>query len=183
VVTGTYDRYEGRLRLSAAEPHTRFGDMICVPHNCVGFFGLMRTEELRRTPLHAPYEGSDRALLAEIALMGPVHRISEYLIDRRNHAGAYTRSRHLGDRIGWWDVDQVARITFPTWRSAREYARSIRRVQLSGRERARCRLELVRWLFGPHWYRQRWMRLVRDVAYGVVRMVWEAIRGSARNQA
>jgi glycosyltransferase involved in cell wall biosynthesis len=176
-VTGTYDAYEDRLRLTASEPHIRFGDMICVPHNCVGFFGLMRTSQLAKTDLHAPYEGADRTLLAEMALMGPVYRIPEYLIDRRDHPGAYTRSRQLGDRIGWWDVERVGKVTFPTWRSALEYHHAIRRVPLTAKERALCYLQFGRWLVGPRWYRQRWVRLVRDLGYGAFRLVQKVVAG------
>jgi glycosyltransferase involved in cell wall biosynthesis len=173
--TGTYDAHEDSLRLSALEPHVRFGDMICVPHNCVGFFGLMRTSQLLKTNLHAPYEGADRTLLAEMALMGPIHRIPEYLIDRRDHPGAYTRSHRLGDRIGWWDAEKDGTVTFPTWRSALEYHRAIQRVPLSLRERILCYAQFGRWLFGPHWYRQRWFQLIRDLGYGGFRLLLQAV--------
>jgi len=179
-VTGTYDAYEDRLRLSAPEPHVRFGDMICVPHNCVGFFGLMRTSQLARTNLHAPYEGADRTLLAEMALMGPIHRIPEYLIDRRDHPGAYTRSRRLGDRIGWWDVEKVGKVTFPAWRSAVEYHRSIQRVPLSLTERVLCYSQFGRWIVGPHWYRQRWVGLIRDLGYGAFRLLQRTVARRVR---
>lgn len=178
---GTYDAQEDRLRLTSTKPHVRFGDMICVPHNCVGFFGLMRVEQLSLTDLHAPYEGADRTLLAEMALMGFVLRIPEYLIDRRDHPGAYTRSRRLGNRIGWWDVERGGQATFPTWRSALEYHHAIRRIGLTTGERILCYAEFGRWLFGPRWYRQRWVRLVRDLGYGVFKSLQRAISGRSES--
>ena len=78
--------------------------MISRRHNCVAIFGLMRMDQLVSTKLHAAYQGADRTLLAEMALKGPMHRIPEYLFDRRDHPGAYTRKEQSVDRISWWDA-------------------------------------------------------------------------------
>jgi len=178
-VIGTYDYLEDDLRIDDSSPHRRFSDMICVPHNCVAFFGLMRREQLALTPLHAAYEGSDRNLLAEMALRGPMHRVPEYLFDRRDHPNTYSRTRNkvrLRDRVEWWDTKQAGRIKFPTWKRAGEYAKSIRRVDLSTRERVACYAQLPRWLFGPRWYRQRWVHLLRDLANACLQLIGRRIQ-------
>jgi glycosyltransferase involved in cell wall biosynthesis len=48
-------------------------------------FGLMRSEILRRTPLLGSYPGSDKVLLAELALGGPFRQIPEVLWSCRIH--------------------------------------------------------------------------------------------------
>ena len=176
-VVGTYDKYEDSLRIDALDAHTRFGDLICRQHNCIAIFGLMRTAQLARTNLHAAYQGADRTLLAEMALLGPIHRISEYLFDRRDHPGAYTRKEKGFDRITWWDVDQADKITLPTWRRLREYANAVQRAELPLRERLICYSQFGRWLVSPRWYRQNWIRLLRDLVVGRWRYGVRLVRG------
>lgn len=48
-------------------------------------FGLFRLERLRRTTLHRNYYTSDRALLAEIALLGHMHLVREAVFYCREH--------------------------------------------------------------------------------------------------
>ena len=133
-VTGDYDFLENKLRIDAVKPHTRFGDYICRAHNCLGIFGLMRLEQLLRTNLHAAYQGADRVLLAEMALIGRIHRVPEYLFDRRDHPGAYTAQRSADSRLGWWDTEQAERLQFPHWRKLLEYNKALWRVELPVRE-------------------------------------------------
>jgi glycosyltransferase involved in cell wall biosynthesis len=181
-VLGTYDQYEDRLRIDAPDAHTRFGDMICARHNCIAVFGLMRTDQLVRTNLHAAFQGADRTLLAEMALRGPMLRIPEYLFDRRDHPGAYTRKEKGLDRIAWWDADQAEKITLPTWRRLREYSQAINRVGLPRRERLASYAKFARWLISPRWYyRPVWIRLVRELFSGARRYGLRLAKGLGGN--
>jgi glycosyltransferase involved in cell wall biosynthesis len=58
------------LRVESPRPHLRFSDMIHRYHLCHQVFGLFRRQVLARTPLIQPYTGSDRVLLAVVALYG-----------------------------------------------------------------------------------------------------------------
>lgn len=171
VVTGDYDFLEDELRIDAAKPHTRFGDYICRAHNCLGIFGLMRLEQLLQTNLHAAYQGADRVLIAEMALIGRVYRVPQYLFDRRDHPGAYTAQPSGGSRLGWWDTQQAERLHFPHWRKLLEYNRALSRVELPVTERLACYMEFGRWLVSPKWYRPGLLRLIGDLLKSVATLL------------
>jgi glycosyltransferase involved in cell wall biosynthesis len=180
-VVGTYDANEERLRIGAAHPHTRFGDFITRQHNCVAVFGVMRTEQLLQTNLHAAYQGADRTLLGELALRGRIHRAPEYLFDRRDHPEAYTGGKMTGSRVTWWDTSQADTIIFPTWRRLQEYIRAIRRAKLPLGERLACYSVFGRWLFGERWYRQNWVRLLKDLVNGTRAYLSRVVKRLARS--
>jgi glycosyltransferase involved in cell wall biosynthesis len=173
-VVGVYPDYS-EMRLMSSRPSKRFGDIICKMHNCVAFFGLTRRAELATTLLHAAYEDADRHLLAQLALRGPLFEIPDHLFQRRDHAGAYSQSVALADRISWFDTSRERAVTFPEWHSIAVYLKLIRQSSLPVEEQRACRRQLVRWLFGPRWYRQRWVKLLRDGVFGGYRLGRKAI--------
>ena len=59
-------------------------------------FGLYRREFLYKTMLHLPYYGSDRALLAEIALLGEFMRVPSATFYNRDHR---SRSININDKL------------------------------------------------------------------------------------
>ncbi len=59
-------------------------------------FGLFRREVLHKTMLHLPYYGSDRALLAEVALLGEFIRVPEATFFNREHRA---RSININDKL------------------------------------------------------------------------------------
>src|SRR5581483_3760446 len=59
-------------------------------------FGLYRKDVLRKTMLHLPYYGSDRALLAEIAILGEFVRVPTATFFNREHR---TRSININDKL------------------------------------------------------------------------------------
>jgi glycosyltransferase involved in cell wall biosynthesis len=72
-------------------------------------FGLIRREALAQTSLHRSYYGSDIALLAELALLGPFQRLPQITFYNREHG---TRSINITDkrvRQAWHDPQFVAR--------------------------------------------------------------------------
>lgn len=175
VVVGKYKDYDG-LNLDSRRPHRRFGDMVCGMHNCVAVFGLLRRDQMESTMLHPTYEDGDRHFLAEISLRGRLIEVPEYLFQRRDHPGAYTSALPRGERIQWWDTSKAGRITFPEWKSLGVYFDLIRRSTLGTGEKALCYMQLIRYLFGPRWYRQRWVKLIRDGLVGTYHLSRRAIR-------
>jgi glycosyltransferase involved in cell wall biosynthesis len=59
-------------------------------------FGLFRRDVLYKTMLHLPYYGSDRALMAEVALLGEFVRVPEATFFNREHRA---RSININDKL------------------------------------------------------------------------------------
>ena len=53
-------------------------------------FGVMRADLLRRTSLHGSYYGSDKVLLAELAMLGRIESVPEPLFVKRFHKDTRT---------------------------------------------------------------------------------------------
>ncbi|MCB4824229.1 glycosyltransferase family 2 protein [Roseicella aerolata] len=133
----------GAARRLAAVIHTR--------HECEDFFGLFRRAALVGSDLHGTYSGSDRVLLAEMALRGPWACVPEPLFLHREHDQRYTRAVLLGDRSQaalWLDTAVSTRVESPMYHLGvyRHYL-SVVRKNTHGMERAACTGELLRWWF------------------------------------
>ncbi|HOB76353.1 MAG TPA: glycosyltransferase [Phycisphaerae bacterium] len=131
------------LRVESPRPHLRFSDMIHRYHLCHQVFGLFRRQVLARTPLIQPYTGSDRVLLAVVALYGTLREYPEYLFLNRNH-DRRSVSRPRRERAQWFDTRR-SRVDMYTWRTLYEYCRGVMQAPLSACERGRC-LMSVAWL-------------------------------------
>jgi glycosyltransferase involved in cell wall biosynthesis len=148
---GTYD-YE--MAVSDSSPYVRFHDLIMTQHFCIAIFGVVRREVLAKTPLIQKYVGSDRNLIAELALHGRLYEIDEYLFDRRDHALASTRAFGIYKRLSWFDPKRARRLHFPAWRVGVEYARSVLRAPLP----LAMRWRLLRLTFDWFIYRRKALR-------------------------
>ncbi|MDB5375014.1 MAG: hypothetical protein JWP04_3656 [Belnapia sp.] len=138
--------------IGEASPARRFGAVIHTRHQCEDFFGLFRRAALIGSELHGAYNGSDRVLLAEMALRGPWVCLPDPLFLHREHEDRYTRAVLLKDRRQaalWQDPGKALGVTselFHTvvyWR----YLRLIRKSVPSVTARAACYAELLRWWF------------------------------------
>lgn len=67
------------------DPARRFHKAIVMAGTCFPIFGLFRMETLRRTTRHRSYYGSDRALIAETALLGKCVLVNEAIFYNREH--------------------------------------------------------------------------------------------------
>ena len=140
-------------RISSWKPHERFGEFITMRTPCLALFGVIRASVLRKTPLQANYIGADRNLLAEIALMGRIYEIPEYLFFGRDHAEQYTRKFYgekfaaniygKREQLAWWNQDEW--FTFPSLKICSEYFRSLRSVQLKWSEKLLCYNQMFKW--------------------------------------
>ena len=80
--------------LNTEDPHApeRFRSLLMT----VGgddFYGVMRSDVLRRTPLNGSYHHSDRTIMAEMALYGRFHQVPELLFFRRDHPDRAERAK------------------------------------------------------------------------------------------
>jgi glycosyltransferase involved in cell wall biosynthesis len=114
--------------------------------------GVIRTDVLRRTPLHASYHFADRTFTAEIALHGPFYMVPDWLYFRREHAGQGGKQASVRKRCANMDPRRASRLRNPTARLYAEYiwgyVSAIRRAPLSPAERQECYQVLARFVAG-----------------------------------
>ena len=112
-------------------------------------YGVIRTEVLRRTPLHDSYHLADRTFTTELALHGPFYQIPDWLFFRRD---APARTSTVRERCAYMDPRRENRLRYPVARLYGEYAWAyismIRRAPLTGAERQECYRHLTRWAAG-----------------------------------
>ena len=143
-------RFANEQSFDADTPHERFEQMInSWGHGCVCIFGLMRTDVLGKTPLLAPYVGSDRTLLAELSLRGTLQILPVYFASFREHPGRSMRKyADEYERLAWFDPTLAGQASYPTIRRVLEYSATIDRVPISDDEKQQCREALDRWCRG-----------------------------------
>jgi glycosyltransferase involved in cell wall biosynthesis len=164
-------RHESPLQhVGSPHPHLRFGDLVSFEYDCWEVLGLIRADVLRSTPLIASFIAADCPLRAELGLRGRFHEVPEYLFYSRDHAERATRAQpQFHQRGEWFDPALAGKRVFPYWRLFAEYARSVRRVPLSRRERLLCYWALTRWLRVP----RNLKRLAADIPIAAHPSVWE----------
>lgn len=115
------------------------------------FYGVIRHDILRRTPLQQSYHHADRTIVAELALYGPFHQVPEMLYFRRDHPDRAERARPtMRSRCANLDPRRASRWRNPTVRLVGEYVwgfvSAIQRAPLSAADRRRCYAHLGRWM-------------------------------------
>jgi len=179
--------------VSSPDPAERFGAVIHARHQCEDFFGLYRRAALVGSGLHDNYSGSDRVLLAEMALRGPWVSVPDPLFLHREHEGRYTRAILLQDRrqAALWQntaMQDAAAAAAKRRKSPstqfhlvvyRKYLHLVRKNVRSSAARAACYWQLARWwltdghlpdvlrdLLGPYPAVRRQARSVKRLVLG-----------------
>ena len=133
----------GALRAS-----DRFRGLATCRHQCLALDGVIRTAALAGTPLIASFHGSDRTLLAELALRGKLIEIPEAIFITRDHPSRYRRAAVNPElRLAFHDPSLAGHRSVATWDQYREYWAMIARNVTDPDERRRCRKHLLRWWF------------------------------------
>lgn len=83
------------------DPGRRFYRCITEAATNFPIFGLFRVDLLRRTTLHRSYYGSDRALTAETALLGPCLMVRDAIFYNREHPDRSINIKDLATRSRW----------------------------------------------------------------------------------
>ena len=126
----------------------RFRSLILVFHVCTEMFGLMRPEALRKTRrLSADYHGCDRAMLAELALVGRFAHIPEPLFNNREHSKRDVRAARPTARADHGDAAPARRVPMNTWRLYSDYFHAVRTHVDSAGDRWRCYGWMLAWWF------------------------------------
>jgi glycosyltransferase involved in cell wall biosynthesis len=121
-------------------------------------FGLMRRSALDSTHLHGSYTGSDRTILLELSLLGPLFEVPDRLFLNRDHPtrsirigrGAGNRAHH---REAWFDTQRAERIVFPNWRRLGEFVRAIVGAPIATTDRFRSLGIVAVWVMKGNWRR------------------------------
>jgi glycosyltransferase involved in cell wall biosynthesis len=152
--------------VEGADTATRFAAAIRTDHICTDFFGLFRREALLGTQLHGTYRGSDRALLAEVALRGRFVRVPAPLLCNREHDARYSRTvmRDRKRARQWLGASVVEGRRFHEWILYRRYFTLVRRYVSNPRTRWICYRHLLGW---PLHNRNGW-HLLKDMLWGSV---------------
>ncbi len=129
---------------ASRDPAVRFDDVLHGMQLISEIFGVMRTDLLRRTSLHGSYYGSDKVLLAELALLGRIESVPEPLFIKRFHKDTsyYLTTR---ERAAWIDPAAVFRV--PQIQVLRGYIKALSLVPLTPAQRARCFGSIARKVF------------------------------------
>jgi glycosyltransferase involved in cell wall biosynthesis len=107
------------------------------------FYGVMRSDVLRRTAMHDSYHHADRTFTAEITLYGRFFQVPEVLYFRRDHPNRSERAKNtVRLRCANLDPKRADPVRHPLPRLLVEYivgyVSAIRRAPMSSRDRARC---------------------------------------------
>jgi glycosyltransferase involved in cell wall biosynthesis len=161
---------DGRLaRVDADDPIVRLASHVCVMHACYHVFGLIRSEALRDTGLFGSFAGSDRPLLAKLALRGPMFLIPEDLILVRDHPQRSIKALpSIYLRAQWFSGGKGRFAVLPHWKILLEYWRAVERAPLPWRTRLRGRLCVGRSILSC-W---NWARLLMDFLVAVEPRLW-----------
>jgi glycosyltransferase involved in cell wall biosynthesis len=139
-----------QLTTNSPRAPERFRDMLLVLGGD-DFYGVMRTDALRRTPLHASYHHADRTLVAEMSLHGPFYQVPEVLYFRRDHPDRAERaSSTKRARAQNFEPRRGDRLRNPMIRLYAEYiwgyVTAIQRSPLTPIDRLQCYGYLLRWI-------------------------------------
>ena len=124
-------------QLRSPHPHTRFRDVLLHTKWCFEIFGLMRREALLTTPLHQKFYGTDRVLLAEMALKGTWRVVEEPLWQRRSHSGA-SNNMSVWQKAKWSNPDAKKSALPPVTNMIRGYVDAVHRQRFPAIEQSRC---------------------------------------------
>jgi glycosyltransferase involved in cell wall biosynthesis len=127
------------INLAAPRPYQRVANLMSTPAGHPMLYGVIRADALSRTRLMAPYQGSDRALLAELCLLGPIVELPEVTWLSRDHPD---RSPQLLRRQDWDPSRKPAQIRHLA--IARHMSRVILTEPLPASERALCMAEVIK---------------------------------------
>ena len=121
--------------VSSSDPVRRFADVLHRVHFCIEVFGVIRRAALAETSLHGSYYGSDKVLLAELALRGRFVRDPDTLFTKRVHERT-TLFFTTRERDAW--IDPAARYRVPQLQVLKGYVHALGGAELTPLQRLAC---------------------------------------------
>ena len=105
---------------------------------------MIRTSALLSTQLQAGYFGKDKAMLAELALLGRILHVPEPLFVNRDHAGRSMRAVSILDRARFHDPNHTGPKLIH-WALYADYVAAVKRHVHDRDEVVRCYSKLALW--------------------------------------
>jgi glycosyltransferase involved in cell wall biosynthesis len=131
----TEDLNDADLACDEPTPHQRMGHFLRAQAAHL-FYGLHRTDALRRTRGIRPTVGNDLVLLAELACQGPFALVPEQLFLQRRHAEQFSQQGQA--QVAWHAPSASVRFAFPHTKVSLELVRGVLASGLDAAEKARC---------------------------------------------
>ena len=139
------DLYDPPRRLDEKDVAERLRELLCGTKWCFEIFGLMRAGALRRTPLHLSFYGSDKVLLAALALQGPFRQVPGKMFLRRHHPGQSSSQSGTAQAVFMSSRGRPHYVP-PQVRCMQWYVRLVARSGLPLRDRLRCLGATASWV-------------------------------------
>lgn len=156
--------YTEELTFNHPDPIVRFARAMALDHGCVSVFGVMRLDVLKQSARIAPFIGSDRPLLAELALHGRLEYVPEPLFLWREHKNRSIRlSRN--ERLEWFDARASGVSASLYFRQLRANQRAIMTSRLGAKEKLRGLSRTLQWCFAS---RRQLFKDVRAIGKSLV---------------
>ena len=153
-------KYPSCVKLGNKDPIIRFYECVCKPHSQCAVFGVFRSSILGKTRLIEKYSSSDRSLLGEISLRGPIVEIPKYYFFKRSHDKQHFRIfKTKREKYIWYDPNKKSIFILPNWRLFYAHIISILRVPLNRRVKTFC-LVMMLW-----WMRRNYKGLIKDLLF------------------
>lgn len=139
--------YDSQLHGSDSnDPVERFKPLTHIRHTCTEIFGLFRTEALKKTKLNAAnYHAVDRALLAELSLIGKIVQIKKPLFFNREHNERYVRRVRPSERSSYHQHSANVKTEIDQLLLYRDYQAAIDKHLITKKQKRRARFVLLTW--------------------------------------
>ena len=135
----------------------RFWDVLVRTLRTFEIFGLIRSDVLRQTGLHGEYYGSDKVLLAQIALAGRFHLLPDVLLNRRCHT-RQSSLLNVAQKSSWiGDKKRQGRFSLRLQKVIPGYIQVVRRARIGSIEKVACYGTIAYRLVAP----QSWIKQYR----------------------
>lgn len=139
----------------------RFQAILLGKDGCMDSYGVIRSSVLRRTGLYPAYYGSEKVLMAELALWGSYYEVPEVLCFARVHdnaAGSLRSARQqrfcINPFARRWQSDRLGLL--------RSYIAAVSRAELPRSEKARCYAVIGKYLLQT----RKWTAVLRKMMTG-----------------
>jgi glycosyltransferase involved in cell wall biosynthesis len=121
-----FERWIPSVDLATPPAHERMQQVVRTMGETHPMYGLLRTDALRRTQGMRSFVGSDRTMIAELALLGPIVQVSDVL-----HFYTVSRPARQGYRPSLtYDPANKGRLPLRTWRLIYEHLAVVARSDL-----------------------------------------------------
>ena len=141
--------YDSALRhADSPRQPARFASLVLRPHVCTDLFGVIRRNALTKTKrLKGNYHGCDRALLAELSLIGPFEKVNKPLFKSREHKQRYVRSVLPSQRTTFHITAETHKTELSRLLLHSDYRRAVGKHGRGVAQRLRCYWHLACWWF------------------------------------